>query len=132
MNNQSTSLAQFEKQQYLNVETYRKNGQAMPTPVWFAQEGDCLYVRTFAGAGKVKRIRNNPRVRVAPCDQRGKLKGDWVEAEARVVDAAEDERINALLKRKYGLIKWVFELFTGLRNKNHESIVIRLKGSPVI
>jgi hypothetical protein len=57
-------LAQFAGQQYLNLETYRKTGQAMPTPVWFLEDNGTLYVRTVANSGQVKRIRNNSRVRV--------------------------------------------------------------------
>ena len=65
-------LAQFADQQYLNLETYRKDGRAVRTPVWFAEdEGGVLYLRTVKDAGKVKRIRRQARVRVAPCDMAG-------------------------------------------------------------
>jgi len=49
----------FTSQQYLNLETFRKNGAAVKTPVWFVQDGDAIFVRTLANSGKVKRIRNN-------------------------------------------------------------------------
>ena len=49
----------FTSQQYLNLETFRKNGAAVKTPVWFVQDGDATFVRTLANSGKVKRIRNN-------------------------------------------------------------------------
>jgi len=102
-------LDQFRKRSYLNLETYRKNGQAVPTPVWFVQDGGLLYVRTFASSGKVKRVRNNSRVRVVPCDYRGKPRGEWVEGQAQLVDEPEAERINQLLKKKYGLVKAFFD-----------------------
>ena len=52
---------QFKDKKYLNLETYRKNGQVMPTPVWFVQDGEVFYVRTGANSGKVKRIRLKSR-----------------------------------------------------------------------
>jgi hypothetical protein len=57
----------FEKQKYLNIETFRKNGEGVRTPVWFVQDGEVLYARTIANSGKVKRIRNNGQVKIAPC-----------------------------------------------------------------
>lgn len=96
--------------QYMSLKTFRKSGEAVPTPVWFAREGDCLYVMTQAGAGKVKRIRNNSQVQVAPCDVRGNLKGDYVAAHARELPAEEHPRANAALNRKYGLMKRLFDL----------------------
>jgi Pyridoxamine 5'-phosphate oxidase. len=67
--------------QYMNLTTFRKNGQPVPTPVWFAQEGDRIYVVTQAASGKVKRIRANPRVQLTPSDARGKPLGATIEAQ---------------------------------------------------
>jgi PPOX class probable F420-dependent enzyme len=107
----SSLLAAFAKQSYLNLETYRKTGQAMPTPVWFVEDQGKLYVRTVANSGKVKRVRNNPRVRVAPCEGSGKLKSEWAEAEAHLVsDPSRAKAINDLLTRKYGLAKRLFDV----------------------
>ena len=114
---------QFNKQSYLNIETYRKNGQGVKTPVWFCQEGEVLYVRTFPRSGKVKRVRNNPLVRVAPCGMGGEVCGEWVETSAQLVDEKEAERINGLLSRKYGLIKWLFELF----GKREKQVVLAIR-----
>jgi PPOX class probable F420-dependent enzyme len=55
-----SALQQFEKQQYLNLETFRKNGDGVKTPIWFVQAGEKLYVRTGGESGKVKRIHNHP------------------------------------------------------------------------
>ena len=100
-------LDRFAGQNYLNLETLRKRGEAMPTPVWFVQDGERLYVRTVAGSGKVKRARNNPRVRIAVCGREGQLLGDWLPATAREVrdDPAVEARVDALLDAKYGEIK---------------------------
>src|SRR5213083_2116862 len=94
-------LSQFAGEKYLNLETYRKNGKAVATPVWFAQNGSVLYIYSLADAGKVKRIRNNPRVRVAPCDMRGKLLGEWSDARAEIVTGEAAARGMQLLNKKY-------------------------------
>ena len=60
-----------ERAKYLSLETFRKSGQGVPTPVWFVQDGPALYISTEGSSGKVKRIRNNARVRIAPCDMWG-------------------------------------------------------------
>lgn len=97
----SDPLTQFAAAKYLSLESFRKTGVGVPTPVWFAQDGATFYVYSEADSGKVKRIRNNPRVRIAPCSVRGKLRGDWVEARARVCEGDEVARGQALLRRKY-------------------------------
>ena len=104
------SLSQYEGQKYLNLETFRKSGAGVKTPVWFVEQDGVLYVRTIADSGKVKRIRNNERVRVVPCKSRGEALGEWDEARAELVDANKAEEVNNLLKRKYGLTKSMFDL----------------------
>ena len=119
-------LAQFQGRKYLNLETFRRNGQGVRTPLWFTESGGRLYVRTPENFGKVKRIRNNPRVRVAPCDMRGQPLGTWVEAEAHIVEGAEAERINQHLKKKYGVIKALIDIGSWLRRRRHAVIAIQL------
>jgi PPOX class probable F420-dependent enzyme len=99
----SASLAAFQGESYLSLESIRKNGMAVATPVWFAEQDGVIYVYTEAASAKVKRIRNNPRVRIAPCTYNGKLRGDWVAATAKIVDGAEEEMAHRLLDRKYWL-----------------------------
>ena len=102
-------LNQFEKQKYLNLETFRKSGESMKTPVWFTQAGQTIYVLTMANSGKIKRIRNNGRVNIAPCRMDGKLTGTWVPAQARqVTDAGISTTVDRLLDKKYGLLKKMF------------------------
>jgi len=99
-------LNQFENQLYLNLETYRKNGEAMRTPVWFVDENNILYVRTIVKSGKVKRIRNNPKVKVVPCEADGQTTGQWVEGFARFITEPSDAgRIEKLFDLKYGEVK---------------------------
>ena len=104
------SLSQYEGQKYLNLETFRKSGVGVKTPVWFVEKDGVLYVRTIADSGKVKRIRNNSRVRVVPCKSGGEPLGEGAEARAEMVDADKAEEINNLLKRKYGLMKSMFDV----------------------
>lgn len=119
-------ITQFHKQQYINIETYRKSGEAVRTPVWFAQEENVLYVRTGAVSGKVKRMRRNPDVKVAPCDMRGGLRGDWVPAHAELLNGEAAEHVNQLLDKKYGLVKKIFELFTPASDAGSASVALKL------
>jgi PPOX class probable F420-dependent enzyme len=122
-------LTQFNGKKYLNLETYRKTGAAVRTPLWFAQDEaeaeGVLYVYSEAGSGKVKRIRNNPRVRVVPSDLRGNPQGEWVEARAEILDAAGAARGHQLLRQKY-LLKRVGDFFGRLRQRQHAVMAIRL------
>ncbi len=88
---------------YVSLATFRRSGREVRTPVWIAGDGKRLYVYTNGKSGKVKRLRANPRVRLAPCDMRGRVHGPWIEASARVVEdpRAMDPGL-ALLERKYG------------------------------
>jgi PPOX class probable F420-dependent enzyme len=97
----------FTTQPYLSLETYRKNGEALRTPLWFVSDGERLYIRTVAESGKVKRLRRNPRVRIALCDRVGNVTGPWVAATGREVrdDPALYVRVDQLLDEKYGEIK---------------------------
>jgi len=119
-------LAQFAGQEYLNFESYRKNGQAITTPMWFAEADGLLFVYTLADAAKVSRVRNNPRVRVAPCSLPGGLKGDWVEATATILDKAGADRGHALLRKKYGWKKRLGDLFSRWRRRTRVVMAIRL------
>ena len=110
-------IDQFLGHKYISLETYRKDGTAIPTPVWFVQDQDKIYVRTIANSGKVKRIRNFPQVRVAPCDMRGGLQGSWTDAQASLVEGETGEYINQLLRKKYGMQKMFFDLM-GSSSKN--------------
>jgi hypothetical protein len=121
-----TAMEQFNNQQYISLETYKKSRQAMPTPVWFVERDGALYVRTEAQSGKVKRIRNNPQVRVTPCGSRGEVKGEWVNATAQIVDEATSEQVNQALSKKYGLLKAGFDLMGKLRKTDYTTIKITL------
>src|SRR5438876_10645099 len=75
-------LEPFDQEKYLNLESYRRNGVGVRTPIWFARNGERLYAYSWERSGKVKRIRNSPRVRIVPCSARGDPRGKWIEARA--------------------------------------------------
>ena len=119
-------LAQFADRKYLSLESYRRNGQGVRTPLWFVEDDGALYFYTVAHSYKVKRIRNNPRVRVAPCDMRGNVEGEWVAATARRLGVAESRRADELLNRKYGLVKRILNFFAKIRGHERADFAIRL------
>src|SRR5580700_10211382 len=94
-------VAQFANAKYLNLETFRKSGVGVCTPVWFAQSSRpasanesrppaaVFYCYSILDAGKVKRVRNNSKARIAPCTMRGDLRGAWIEARARICNGEE-------------------------------------------
>jgi len=116
----SESIRKFNNHQYINVETFRKNGIGVKTPVWFAQDDDSLVVRTESSSGKMKRIRNNQRVRIAACDARGGVLGEWMDAQAEIIaDEDEKKRIDRLVAKKYGLMKRFMDVFGKMRKSSY-------------
>jgi PPOX class probable F420-dependent enzyme len=103
---------------YACLVTLRRNGTAVKTPVWFAAAGDTLYVFSAGEAGKVKRLRHSPRVRVAPCDARGRAQGPWHDGTGRIVsDAGMIERAHAALRAKYGWQLRLLDFFSWLTGR---------------
>ena len=88
---------------YVLVTSYRKDGRAVPTPVWVVRDGDAIAIWTVHDSGKVKRIRRDGTVLVGPCDLRGRLTGQEVPGQATILTPIESARIKELLKQKYGL-----------------------------
>lgn len=99
-----TPFPTLEGYKNINLTTFRKSGELMVTPVWYVVMNGRIYVRTGADSGKVKRIRNNPRVLLAPATVRGKRLGADSEAWARTLDTGEEqvaEKAMELLGRRY-------------------------------
>jgi PPOX class probable F420-dependent enzyme len=119
----------FDDERYLSLETYRANGTAVRTPVWFAAGPGSdiakLYVYTTADSGKVKRLRRNGIVRIAACDMRGKITGPWIDAFAELVTGAESETGMRLLDRKYFPWKQLLNLGALLRHRERVVFAIR-------
>jgi PPOX class probable F420-dependent enzyme len=126
-------FAAFAGQKYLNLETFKKSGQGVKTPVWFAAEPTAkldstdakLYVYTIGVSGKVKRIRNNPGVKVAPCNASGKVKGEWVPARAEILTGAEAQHGMQLLNKKYVPWKQLLDFFAAFRKRERTVFAIR-------
>jgi PPOX class probable F420-dependent enzyme len=117
-------LASFADQKYISLETFKKNGQGVKTPVWFVLLDDAFYAYTEADSWKVKRIRNNPRVRVAACGMRGDIKGPWLDGTASLVDGDERLAANELLDRKY-FLKKIFNFLTKINR--HQRAMIKIE-----
>ncbi len=117
-------FANLRRYQYAQLTTFRKDGTAVPTPIWFAPDEDKLYVMTPASTGKIKRIRNNGRVLLAPCTASGKVVGEPVEAQAHELPTSENSRALAALTRKYGFLYRVFTFFQNMRKMERTYIEI--------
>jgi PPOX class probable F420-dependent enzyme len=103
-----TIFTALATERYVSLTTFRKNGEAVRTPVWMApdpQRAGVLYVFTGGSAGKVKRIRDNSRVELAPCTMRGKVTGETIPAVARILSPSEVENADRPLTRKYPIAK---------------------------
>lgn len=106
----TTGFASLAGHKYAVLITYRKDGRGVPSPVWFGRdERDRVYFDTEGSAGKVKRIRNNPEVRLAPCNLRGKPLGPPAVGIAHVLDPAESEYAERVIAANYSLGRRLYE-----------------------
>jgi hypothetical protein len=125
--------AGLARERYISLTTFKRDGTTAATPVWVgSDDGERLLVWTGAGTWKVKRIRRDPRVRVAPCDARGRPRGDAVDATARVLD--DPEIAERVLRRKYRIQKPALDLFNSLvsrlrRRPQCRSVAIEIRPS---
>lgn len=120
------TFAEIAKSDYVLLTTFTKDGRAKPTPVWAAPDGDRLLVITQESSWKVKRIRNTPRVTLAPCDMRGRPKGEAIEAVAAVLDKADNGAVYAAIGKRYGIIGRVFNVFSKLRGGMRNNVGLAL------
>jgi PPOX class probable F420-dependent enzyme len=128
---QSGPFQPFVGQRYISLKTFRKSGEGVRTPVWFAESGldtsaPLLYVYTIGDSGKAKRIRNNPCVRIAPCEARGKVLGEFVEARAEILQGEAAAEGMRALNRKYAPWKQLLDVFASLRKRERIVLAIRL------
>lgn len=94
---------QFSDQEYINLETYKKDGTGVKTPVWFVTDDNLIYVITRQKTGKVKRIRNNSSVKICACSFNGTPKSQWVSGNATIIQGEESKKAISLRKKKYGI-----------------------------
>ena len=127
------SFAAFAGQKYLNLETFKKNGDGVKTPVWFAADPSAsldssaakIYAYTIGVSGKVKRVRNNPRVKITPCNMSGKVLGKWVEARAEIISGEEAAHGMQLLNKKYFPWKQLLAVFAFFSRRERIVFAIR-------
>ena len=98
---------------YISLITYTKKGDPIATPVWFVEKDGKLYALTTQKRYKYRRIDNNPKVKVAPCNSRGELKGEYVEGEARTFIGEKVLEIKKLFKKKYFSSRFMFRHIEG-------------------
>lgn len=101
----ATTFASLRRERYIVLTTFRKSGEGVGTAVWFADVAGKLYVYTGGNTGKAKRIRNNPRVTVAPGTIRGAVTGPAIEGRARILTPGEGAAANKALSRKYWIMR---------------------------
>lgn len=116
------------KEKYVSLATYKRNGNEVLTPLWLAGAGNLYYLFSAGDAGKVKRVRNNGKARIAACTFRGHIRSGWLDAEARVVEAADDiERAYRALHDKYGWQMRMTDVFSKLAGRYHKRAIIEIR-----
>ena len=105
-------LDQFLDQKYINLETYKKDGTYVRTPVWFVIDNDLIYVITRDSTGKVKRLKHNQDVRIVLCSFKGEPKSEWIKGKAENITGDEANRVINLRKKKYGMFARLSGIFT--------------------
>jgi hypothetical protein len=124
----ASELERLAAERYVVLTTFRKDGRAVPTPIWVAGDAGELVLWSERKAGKVKRIRNSGRVEVQACDVRGqKTHGAVVAGEARLLDLSETERVRTAIARKYGIVGRVTMFFSKLRGPADRTVGIAVK-----
>lgn len=114
----------FSGQKYMLLTSFQKNGTGVPTPVWFVYSDNKFYFNTRSDRWKVKRIQNNPRVEICPCDYGGEIKGQCFEAQARIVEGSEAEKAEKLMKKKYGFMFRLVRFGSKLKGKKNSQFEV--------
>ncbi|SFQ44005.1 PPOX class F420-dependent oxidoreductase [Amycolatopsis rubida] len=123
-----SELERLGAEKYVLLTTFRRDGRAVPTPVWITRDGGELVLFSERNAGKVKRIRNNGEVRLQACDVRGRrVHGAEVNGTARLLGTAGSDRIRGVIARDYGLVGRVTMFFSRLRGGPERTIGIAVK-----
>lgn len=124
----SPTFADVYREKYLLLTTFTKDGRPKPTPVWGVPDGDKLLIITDDGSWKTKRINNTPRVLIQKCGVLGKVKGEPVEAVARMLPKSDTRRVFDMVIRRYWNHAWYFipqALLRGGIDKVHAAIEVQ-------
>ncbi len=124
----NSAIARLDRESYINLVTFRRDGRAVETPVWFAARNGMLYAFSEAKAGKMKRLSNDARLRLAPCNVFGTPRGDWIEGRGRRVDDPESvtSAYDALLA-KYGWLMRLTNLVSRLAGRIEGRAIIEIE-----
>jgi PPOX class probable F420-dependent enzyme len=106
-------FSRLGSEKYILLTTFRRDGSAVSTPIWFALDGPRLVAFTGAQTGKVKRIRNTSRVMVSPCSFRGRVTGQVWHGHAKLLPDAERDHVMGLIRRKYRVTKFLLDMTVG-------------------
>ena len=120
----------LSQRRYVSLTTFRRDGTPVATPVWLVAWEDGIAVWTNAGTGKVKRLRRNRSVTVAPCTFRGRLLGDPIAGQARLLTADDNARVTSLIVRKYRLQGWLVTLRARRRPGSTVSYAVTFPAAP--
>lgn len=127
----SDILATLAKEPFLALTTFRRSGQPVATPIWVGRDGDTLVVMTAGDSAKVKRLRNNPRVELRPCNPLGRVPEGAITASGTAQILSDNAAINRLItiiRNKYGLQYWLIIGFEWLANrgKHRDWVILRI------
>ena len=115
----------LEVHKYVSLVTFRKSGATVPTPVWFVLEGGRLYVWTIRTSGKIKRIKNNPKVTFAPCKMDGEPLGPYMDGVASISVDDSSEELNSKFRSKYGILFTLDKFVTRVSGKQRVFVEVR-------
>ena len=119
------AFSKFQGENVISLETYRRNGEPVRTPVWFLEDSGNLYVHTADSTGKVKRRRRNPKVRVAPSTFRGKPKTEFIDARAELEpDPGTVNEYYSRIYKKYGLQGTLTKFIQRFSRSKAEDVII--------
>jgi len=126
----SDAFTALGREKFVSLTTFRRSGDAVSTPVWIAQDGDALVVTTAEQTGKVKRLRNDPRVQLRPCARTGRVRDYTITVSGRAEIVTDDEnrsRLTEVIRRKYGLeFLVVMTLERVMRSSPTRRVILRI------
>ena len=110
-------VSKLESEKYISLETYKKNKEAVRTPVWFVIKNDLVYVLTRDQTGKIKRLKNNQNVKIATCNIKGKITGELTKGTAKILSDSETSEVSKWRDKKYGFFSRVAKVLTKSKGK---------------
>ncbi|HKV83888.1 MAG TPA: PPOX class F420-dependent oxidoreductase [Ktedonobacterales bacterium] len=131
----TTTFEAIKRKRHIVLTTFRRTGEGVGTAVWFADIAGKLYIYTGGNTGKAKRIRNSPRVTVAPSTMMGKVTGPAIEGRARILTAEEGAAANKAISRKYWILRPLNDAMNTLlgvfRGRREPANIVFLEIAPV-